>query len=249
MKLGKLAPKYHPKTLLLSKYVLADAPPPPPAKVFWEYKFDPSKIGMQANDRIGNCTCAAVAHYITLATAHTGKPVVPEVGDVIEMYSNITGYNPITGANDNGAAITDVLNYWQTKGLAGHKILAWAKLDYTNPLSLKRGIYIFGANDVGVQLPESAQEQFGRGENWEVIPNSPIEGGHCVLQSGFGAEGSNYQTWGKGDQKASNEWSALYLDEAYCVITSEWLNNATGLAPNQLNMDALVADLKELGVQ
>lgn len=253
MKLGKLAPKKHSKTLLFSKYLLADAPPPPPEKTYWEYKVNPSTIGMYGNDTIGDCTCAAVAHYIILATAHTGKVVFPEVEDVIKMYSAITGYDPSqTDANgnnptDTGAAITDVLNYWQTTGLAGHKILGWAEIEYSNLLMRHQGIHIFGANDTGVNLPNAATTQFSDNQSWEVVPNDTIDGGHCIIEAGYGSEGSDFQTWGKGDQKASSAWSSTYMDEAYVVITQDWVDNATGLAPNTLNMDELRKDLAEIG--
>ena len=240
-KLGKLSPKFHPKTLKFSNYLLAGAPPPPPEKQFWEYKIDPRNIQMFGNDSIGDCTCAGIAHLLMLVTAHTGKVVIPELQDVLDFYSAVSGYDQKTGANDNGAAITDVLDRWQTVGLSGHKILAWAQIDHKNLTAIHQGIHIFGGLDVGVQLPESAQQQFPK--NWELVNGSPIEEATALSEAGFGATGSNYQTWGKGDQKASNEWSAAYRDESYCVLTQDWVNNATGLAPNTLNMDALVKDL------
>jgi hypothetical protein len=247
-KLGKLAPRKNPKTLKLSKYLLATAPPAPPEKTYWEYLIPPATIGMYGNDTIGDCTCAAVAHMVMLFTAHTGKMFAPEVADVIAMYSAISGYDPATGANDNGCAITDVLNYWQTTGLSGHKILGWASIAPTNRVQRQQGVYIFGACNIGVQLPALAQTQFSDDETWDVAENDGgIEGGHCIVQTGYGAEGINVQTWGKGDQKATNAWDTMYTDESYVVITQDWVNEATGLAPNALNMDALVADLKAMG--
>lgn len=244
--LGKLAPKPHLKTLVLAKY-LTPLLPPPPEKVYREYKIPLDAWGMFGNDKIGNCTFACIAHLLMLVTAHTGRLVIPEEADVIKGYSAVTGYDPKTGLNDNGAAITDVLNYWQTEGLAGHKILGWAKIDHTSPLAHHQGIYIFGGNDIGVELPNVAQEQFNDGKNWEVVPNDGgIDGGHCILESGYGADGSNYCSWGKGDQKASNAWSDKYCDEGYVVITKDWINEASGLAPNLLNLDALIADLKAM---
>jgi hypothetical protein len=244
-KLGKNDPKFHEKTLSMSRILLPDALPPSPEKTYWEYKIPPNTIGMFANDNIGDCVVAAIAHFIMLVTAHTGKIVIPEVAEVVAMYSALSGYDPRTGANDNGVAITDALNYMQTVGLAGLKILGWAQLDHTNILRRHQGIHIFGANLVGVQLPAIAQEQFGKRLNWEdVLADGGIEGGHCTLESGYGSEGSNHETWGKGDQKASTAWNAKYMDEAYVVITQDWINEATGLAPNMLDMDRLRADLE-----
>jgi hypothetical protein len=250
-KLGKLPPKKNSKTLDFAKYLLPNAPPPPPEKTYWEYKIPPDTIGMYDNDQIGDCTCAEVAHHLMLVTAHTGKVVIPEVADVVAMYSAICGYDPSQtqpdGSNptDTGCAITDVLNYWQLTGLAGHKILGWAAVDYTNLLRRSQGVYIFAGCSVGVQLPAIAQTQFSNGQTWDVVADDGgIDGGHNILESGYGDRGRNYETWGQGDQKGTNAWDAKYADESYIVITSDWVNNATGLAPNQLNMDALQADLK-----
>jgi len=248
VKLGKLSPKYHAKTLSFAAYLKADAPPLPPEKVFREYKIPSDAWGMFANDAVGDCTCAAIAHYVMLATAHTGRLVIPEVADVLAMYSAISGYVPGDDSTDVGAAITDALNYWQTVGLAGHKILGWIQINHANPVRRHQGIYIFGGNDVGVQLPAEAQLQFTAGETWDVWADDDggILGGHCILEAGYGSEGSDFVTWGKGDQKATDRWSNLYLDEAYCVITEDWLNEASGLAPNMLDLDALTKDLQAL---
>jgi hypothetical protein len=253
MKLGKLAPKHNDKTLLFSKYLKADAPPPPPKKVWREYKIPADAWQMFANDTVGDCTCAAIAHMLMLVTAHTGKLVTPQLSDVLYAYSAITGYDAsqtdASGNNptDNGAAITDVLAYWQQTGLAGHKILAWAQIDYQNVLTRHQGIYIFGANDIGVQLPAIAQQQFADGQTWDVVPDDGgIAGGHCIVEAGYGKQGSDVVTWGNGQQKATNAWSAKYVDEAYVVITQDWINVASGLAPNLLNLDALVLDLQAL---
>jgi hypothetical protein len=246
VKLGKLAPKAHPKTLLFSAFLRADAPPAPPAKLWREYKIPADAWQMFGNDTIGDCTCAAVAHLLMLVTAHTGTMVVPELADVLSMYSAVSGYDG-SNATDNGAAITDVLNYWKETGLAGHKILAWAQIDHTNLEHRHQGAYIFAANDVGVQLPANAQDQFTAGETWDVaVDDGGIEGGHCIIEPGYGAAGSDFVTWGKGDQKATNAWSEKYMDEAYCVITQEWLNNADGLAPNAMDLDALQKALEAL---
>src|SRR5580698_5360811 len=151
MKFGKLAPKKNSKTLLLSKYLTTTLPatlPPAPEKVWREYKVPPSLWGMLGNDTIGDCTCAAIAHFLMLVTAHTGTMVTPSVSDVLSVYSAVSGYDPATGANDNGAAITDVLEYWRTTGISGHKILAWAAIDPTNIPEVKQGIWLFGGVDI-----------------------------------------------------------------------------------------------------
>lgn len=244
-KLGKLAPKYNPKTLKFTKY-LSPAIPSPPEKVYREYKIADADWGMFGNDTVGDCTCAAIAHMLMLFTAHTGKIVVPTLDDVIKLYTAVSGYIPGDDSTDNGTAITDVLNYWQTFGLAGHKILGWAQINNGSTLRRAQGVWLFGALDVGVQLPDSAEDQFAQGKDFEIVPKAKIVGGHSIIQPGYGHLGDDFVTWGKGYQKASRQWTNRYMDEAYIVITEDWINEASGLAPNGFNIDELRADLKAI---
>ena len=245
LKMGKLVPKFHPKTLLFKNYV-SDTLPAPAEKVFREYKVPDEAKLMYGNDQIGDCTCAGAANLIILTTCHTGDVVIPDVEDVIALYTAVSGYDPTTGANDNGAAMTDVLNYLHTTGLSGHKILAWAQIDHTNLEHRKLAVDLFGATYVGVQLPFHASAQFNRGDSWEVVPYDSIEGGHAIIHPGYGSLGDDYVTWAKWDQKASSAWSKAYIDEEYVVVTEDWIDQATQETPGGLNLDALLADLKAL---
>lgn len=245
MKLGKLAPKHHPKTLMFSKY-LTGVLPTPAEKVYREYKTPDAAKQMFGNDTIGDCTCAGAANLIILATVHTGTVVIPTLSDVIALYSSVSGYNPQTGANDNGAVMTDVLAKLQTDGLSGHKILAWAQIDHTNLLHRQIACDLFGATYVGVNLPASAQSQFVEGQqcNWEVVPDSPIEGGHCIIRPGYGSEGDDYVTWANWTVKASAAWSATYVDEEYVIITEDWINQSTQKTPGGIDLATLQQDIK-----
>jgi hypothetical protein len=251
-KLGKLAPKFHPKTLSFAKFLKADAPPPPPERTFWEYRIPPSTIGMYGNDTVGDCTCAEVAHHLMLLTAHTGKMFTPDPAEVLKMYSAISGYDPsqtdAQGNNptDTGCAITDVMAYMVNTGLEGHKYEAWASIDPKNLTARNQGVYLFGGVNIGVQLPFKAQTQFSAGGTWTPVDGDTVEGGHCILESGYGANGRNFETWGKGDQKALNAWDALYTDEAYIPLTKDWIDIAHDMSPSSLNYAELSAVLAEL---
>jgi hypothetical protein len=244
MKLGKAAPKFNEKTLALGKYLTGELPSPS-AKVFREYKIPDTAKQMYGNDRYGDCVWAMSANAIILATVHTGTIVVPTLEQVLAGYSAVTGFNPQTGVNDNGTAMTDALDYLRTSGLAGHKILAWAQIDHTNLLHRKIGVDLFGMTLVGVQLPANAQEQFANGQSFEVSTvDSEIEGGHAILHVGYGSEGDDYVTWAKWDQKASAKWSELFVDEEYVIITEDWFNQATRKTPGGIDLATLEADLK-----
>ena len=253
LRLGKLPPKFNPKTLYLPKYFLKATDtslPAPPPKNYWEYKIPADAWQMFGNDTLGDCTCACIAHMLMNATAHTGNIVIPTLADVIKVYSDVTGYDPSqaqpdgTNPTDQGAAITDILNYWQTTGIAGHKILAWASIDQGNTTHVKQGNYIFGGVDIGFNVPQSAMDQTNAKQAWDVVANDGgIIGGHSVPVFGFGSQGNTCITWSLL-QQMSWDFFAKYCDEGYSVVTQDWVSNATGLAPNALNMDALMADIK-----
>lgn len=243
MKFGKLAPKPHRKTLKATRYMAQV--PAPPEKVYREYKIPPGMWEMFANDSLGDCTCAAIAHMLMLVTAHTGTMVVPTVDEVVKVYSAVSGYVPGDDSTDNGAAISDVLDYWQTQGISGHKILGWAAIDPTDIVAVKKAIWIFGGIDIGVNLPNIAMTQLNSGQPWDVVPDDGgIDGGHSVPNFGYGSQGTNCITWGQR-QGMSWEWFAKYADEAYAVITQDWMD-AQGKTPSGFDLATLQADLAAL---
>lgn len=244
MKLGKLAPKHNAKTLFLYNYLKPFAPMPPPSKAYYEYKV--LGWGMYGNDQFGDCTCAGPAHEVMNRTAHSGTLVAPTDAEVLAMYGTVCpGFDPATDANDNGAAITDALNYMVNTGLAGEKIDGWAAIDYTNQTAIKQGIYLFGSVNIGVQIPNSAMDQTQAGKPWEVLENDGgIDGGHCIPVMGYGSEGLTCVTWGQL-QQMSWQWFMTYCDEAYCELAMDWVR-ANGTAVNSLNMAQLTEDLAAL---
>jgi hypothetical protein len=249
LKLGKLPPKHSAKTLSFAKYA-ANVLPDPAAKVYREYKTPQAARQMLGNDQYGDCTCAAAANLEILWSCHTGVCVVPSTQEALALYSAVTGFNPSDPNTDQGAAMTDVLNYWQTSGfsIGGilHRILGWAAIDFTNPLHRHLGVQLFGATYVGVNLPSSAMDQFNAGQPWEVVPNAPIEGGHAIIHPGYGALGGDYVTWANWEQKASAAWEAAYIEEEYVIITQDWLDAVTRKTPGGLDLATLQADLNSL---
>lgn len=144
LKLGKGVARHDPRTLLLASYITPALPVPP-------VSFDLSpKVGaswgMMDNDQIGDCTCAAAGHLIMEWTANAGKKMaMPTDQQIVDAYSAITGYNPVIGANDNGAQEIDVLNYWRQTGIVGHKIGAYVALEPANHNHILDSVYVFEA--------------------------------------------------------------------------------------------------------
>lgn len=246
VKLGKLPPRHDPRTLQLSKYLdVSKLPPPPPAV---DYAAAIDDWPMMKNDTVGDCTCATAGHMIEQWTTYAQKPFTPDDGAIIGAYSAITGYDPVTGLNDNGAVILDVLNYWRRRGIARHQILAYVGLEPGNHIELKDAVAIFGSCYLGLALPISAQHQ----AVWAVPPGGRIGtgapgswGGHAVPVVAYDIRGLTVVTWGELKRMT---WTFLdaYCDEAYAVLSNDWINTMTKVAVNHLNLAALREDLRQL---
>ena len=249
LKLGKSVARHDPRALLLASY-LTPALPVPPAS------FDlTSKItawGMMDNDQIGDCTCAAAGHLIMEWTANAkGKMVTPTDKQIVAAYSAITGYNPTTGANDNGANETDVLNYWRQTGIASHKIGAYMSLEPSNHSHIMDSVYIFGGCYIGVQLPISAQAQTQNHQPWSVPPGGTTGdgkpgswGGHAIPVMAYDSRGVTVVTWGALQIMTWSFWET-YCDEAYAILSTDYLSGKK-TTPQGFNLTQLQADLADL---
>jgi len=242
MKLGKQTARHDPRTLQLGNYLRLETLPPPPPTADWSDRVQ--GWGMMRNDAIGDCTCAAAGHLIMEWTANAGKEIVPSDADIVKAYSAITGYDPATGKNDNGAVEIDVLNYWRSTGIAGHKIFAYAALEPGNHDHVRDAVWLFGDCYIGLSLPVTAQKQ----TVWTVPPGGPVGpgapgswGGHAVPVIAYDAAGLVVVTWGALKRMTWSFWAA-YCDEAYAVFSADWMN-AKKVSPDHLDMATLEHDL------
>jgi hypothetical protein len=250
LKFGKLPPKPHLKTLALSKYLTAEALPPPEEKRAWEYAVpDTTWAGsMLGNDAVGDCVIAAVLHFIMAARASAGKPIPAfTTQNALDLYSAVTGYDPSDPSTDQGTAWTDMLAYWQTTGVSvpgedePDKILAWAAFDFTDPTKLNQAIDIFGGTLIGTAITQSMEDQFNAGEPWNPPFTGGVLGGHGVPFLGYGSEGRTLITWAK--RQATDLTFPSNMDEAYVVVTNDFLTSAGETPIIGLNLDALTSDL------
>jgi len=249
LKMGKSVARHDPRTLLLASYVTPSLPTPPAS---FDISAKVTAWGMMDNDQIGDCTCAAAGHLIMEWTANAGKQAAtPTDKQIVAAYSAITGYNPVTGANDNGANELDVLNYWRQTGIAGHKIDAYMALEPSNHNHIMDSVYIFEGCYIGVQLPISAQAQTQNHQPWSVPPGGPSGdgkpgswGGHAVPVVAYDARGVTVVTWGALQVMTWTFWEA-YCDEAYSLLSKDYLNGKKQ-APQGFSMNALQEDLADL---
>ena len=200
--------------------------------------------GMDANDRLGDCTCAGVDHTLKVWIDNHGGKYKSTDADVIAMYSAVGGYDPRHPETDSGANLIDCLKYWQKTGFLGHKIDAYVKVDATNLSRVRAALYLFGALYSGVGLPLTAQGQ----DIWTVTnPNGssgqPYSwGGHCVVLTAWDQKGFTCATWGT-TQKMDNAFLGTYFDELWAIVSLDWFT-AQHLTPAGFKYGQLMADLK-----
>lgn len=250
LKLGKQTARPDPRTLLLASYI-TPALPTPPASLDLTTKVGAS-WGMMDNDQIGDCTCAAAGHLIMEWTANAKKKMVtPTDKQIVAAYSAITGYNPATGANDNGAAEIDVLNYWRQSGIANDKIGAYIALEPSNHIHIMDSVYIFEGCYIGLELPTSAQAQVQNHQPWSVPPGGPTGdgkpgswGGHAVPVVAYDARGLTVVTWGALQIMTWTFWDT-YCDEAYAILSTDYITGKK-VTPQGFNLQQLQTDLADL---
>jgi hypothetical protein len=252
MKLGKGAARKDARTLLLENYFTPDIPMPPDS-ADQSHGINPEQWEMLGNDKIGDCTVAAALHQELAWNGPMSKVspaclVSPTVDyyDVLEAYEVLSGYDSDTGANDNGAVVLDVLNYWRKTGIAGRKITAYAAVGPQDAQRIRQAVSLFGGCYLGLQLPLIAAGQ----ALWSSIPGPEAAGhpsdadpgswgGHAVVAVGYTDSFVQVVTWGAIKPMT---WGFLsrYCDEAYAILSPDWR------PPAGIDQAKLLADLSAI---
>lgn len=236
--LGKLAPhpeETHPR-VKLSNHLSVATLPPTPAVVDYASKVRSWPVYM--NDKLGDCTCAGIAHSVQAWTAYAKGLVTLPDSAVLALYE-LLGYVPGDPSTDKGAVEQDVLKVVQEHGIGGHKILAYAQVNHKDPDEMKTALNLFGSVYLGAQIPQSALDQNGAGQPWSVVGGSPIVGGHAFVAQRWDVSSAPMEvvTWGQL-QRVDIEWWMDYGDEAWVIITEDWFlangNSASGVNTVQL---------------
>jgi hypothetical protein len=239
LRFGKHPPKHDYRTLRLKNYLGAALAAPPTSydvlpRVYDKLKVsDPTKLfPMDGNDTLGDCTCAAVAHAITIYRGLVGKDVIMGKTAVVKLYMHLTG------GVDSGLNELDVLNYWRQKTVSGEKILAYASVDVKNHTHVKQAIQLFGGVYLGFQVQENCVQEFDARKPW--TPGPLTNDGHAVYAIAYDAAGVTVLTWGN-TQKATWGWWNECVDEAYAILPPD--AKAADFAPG-FNFAQLQADLQ-----
>lgn len=236
---GKHPPKHDYRTLRFRSYATANLAAPPSSydvlgKVYENLKIsDPTKLfPMDANDRYGDCTIAALAHAITAFRGMIGTQRIMSTQAVTKLYFKLTG------GVDSGLHELDVLNYWRQHAVDGDKILAFVSIDPKNHTHIKQAIQLFGGVYLGFQCQETCQDDFHARKTWEA--GRLTNDGHAVYAVGYDANTVTVLTWGN-TQKGSWGWWDECVDEAYAILAPE--SKDSKFAPG-FNFDALKSDLQ-----
>jgi hypothetical protein len=243
VKLGKQTAHHDSRVPMLSKYT-ANLPAPPPAT---SYDSKITNLGMMLNNKLGDCTCAAVGHCIQQWTAEAKKKqvILPDA-DIEKLYEIVGHYNPNNPKSDRGAVEINVLNYWLANPVAGNKLSAFCALEPQNLQEIKDAVYIFGNCYIGLQMPLSAQSQ----TVWTVPPGGATGqgapgswGGHAVPIVAYDARGLICITWGELMRMTWQFWDA-YCDEAYGLLSPDWVE--AGMTPAGFDWKQLETDMGDL---
>jgi hypothetical protein len=238
---GKLTPRQDARTLRLAQFLDTAALPTPPATLTYASRVSPWP--MYGNDTLGDCTCAAAGHMIELWAKLEGQTATPARRTIVNAYRKLS-------PDDQGCVMLDVLRFWRNSGFASHKLFAFAALDLKNRDHVMLGVSMFGGVYLGVNLPQSAQEQTGPGKAWDV-PAGGLHGngapgswgGHAINVVGYDSTGLDVITWGMVQRVSWAFWSA-YGDEAWAALSLDWQK-----APKISGIDfaALNAALAKIG--
>lgn len=245
-KLGWVRGTRDPRTLKLSTYTTPDLPAPPP-QTDWAARV--KTWPLYSNDRIGCCVVASCAHLVQSWTRYAaGTEHVIDEHDVIGTYAAVSGYDPATGANDNGATAIDVLNVWRQTGIGGRKIVAFMRLDPHDDAEIRTAIHLFGGIVVGALMPTDADRQFKNNLLWTPTHGDGSRpgtwGGHAMHVGGYTPRRVTFTTWGQ-KQCATWNWWHTYIAEAYAAVSTDWLTSS-GRTPLGFDTDAMLADLQRI---
>lgn len=203
------------------------------------------------NDKIGDCTCVAIANTLLARSIYTNKTWRTPTPNIVSFYEKF-GYNPaLTQPNgfnptDQGAIITNVLRTWLVQGFQDgrslNKLIGFASVDPQNLNLLKQVVYTFGDVYLGVDLTIAQQTQ----AIWDFVPGSPAWGGHCIPIVGYLLNGNFVvASWGSL-YEVTPAFIINQCIEAYCLLDNESITIGKQTF-SDWNMDVLEQNIKMLG--
>lgn len=213
---------------------------------------------IDGNSDFGDCVCGSAGNSVAAAvgvlvrafgpaTPGTGDPV-PTSDEVIAQYKALTGCVTAGDANDTGLVISAFLKEWATApGLFGGNIIGgFAPVAVASVPEIKQAIAAYGFVQVGVSLPQSAEDQVNAAPTgtmpiWKYVGDAPI-GGHCILFVGYDATYFYAYSWGM-IIAVEMAWYQRYVAEIWAVIPQAFVEAGKG---PEVNLAELQADIGSL---
>jgi len=214
---------------------------------------------MYGNADYADCVWAMIGHAIQVETyfnwgASAEQTVTTNA--LLKGYHDVTGFDPNDPSTDQGTNIQEALDYWRKTGIVRadgsvDQILAFAEIDHTDREMVKHAIDIFDVVLVGVNLPQSAEDQFNQKKPWTLVKGSPVLGGHAILDGGYntvnsaGALEHLDATWGNDTKIEEDFWNEC-VEETWVVITKNLMARNGGTGPRGFNMAIFAEDFHEM---
>lgn len=239
---GKLPPKIDYRTLRFGDYLKEDIPEPPPSINLRERVCTNLSLPVQylfpmfANDVLGDCAIAGMAHGVTVYHGMVAQQHIPSLSNVVRIY------NHLTGGMDSGLYLLDVIKFWRGTGIEDHKIFAYAGVNAHNHTHVKQAINLFGGLFMGFQCQEKVLEEFKHEKPWQ--PGRLMNMGHAVYVTGYDSEGVEVLTWGD-IQRGTWAWWDECVDESFALLPPE--AKMEGFTPG-FDFGRLSKDLAEVAV-
>src|SRR5208282_2791329 len=234
-KLGRLPAKFDLRIPNLSTYTVNL--PPPPVEITWDK--GKTQFGMMDNDRLGDCTAAALAHLIQIWTMNVSVEVILSDRQVVQFYSDTCGYNPNDPSTDQGGTELDIFKQWlKTPGLlGGYSLTGFAPFrpQSLSSDSIKDAVSICGGAYLGVNLPKTILNQ---GNLWRVPAQGPNGdgapgslGGHAIVAVAYNSRVLEFISWGT---RYWMTWDFFhtYTEEGYALISEAWINATSHVSPS-----------------
>jgi hypothetical protein len=217
-------------------------PAPPPARD-WDAAL-PTDLGVMGNTDYGDCGFAGYGHAVQTWTSGS---ITPTTEQVLAAYAGCTGFDPSKPETDQGVALLNALKWFTTQGVGGHVLGAYAAVDPRDEIQVQQAISMFGGVYIGAGMPVTAQHP----GPWvgPAVPGGGDQqpyswGGHCMWVPKYDRLGVGFITWGDR-QEADWQWWLDYVDEAYVLLSSDWVDGSKP-APSGFDIDGLRAALSAL---
>lgn len=231
LKLGKTPARTGAVKLKFANYVDTSQLPNPPASFGHERLV--TNWGMLGNDNAGCCVWSGAGHEVMLWNREAGKSVNITTTSTLRNYSLVTGYNPVTGANDDGTDMEAAAKYRRQVGLLDadgkrHKIGAYIALEPGNVTQLWYATYLFDGVGIGVEFPSQWMDAFNKGRSWGRVSRPKKEGGHYIPGVSKRNRNALIVSWGAVVPLTAAGYSQ-FNDESIAYLTEEKLVNGRSL--------------------